>query len=58
MRERAAELGGSCVIEPLPGGGTRVLARLPLPDNERPPERPGDGPNTAEGNEGSTKEHA
>jgi signal transduction histidine kinase len=31
MRERAAELGGSCRIEPAPGGGTRVLARLPLP---------------------------
>jgi len=30
MRERAAELGGTCVIESLPGGGTRVLARLPL----------------------------
>jgi len=30
MRERAAELGGTCVIEALPGGGTRVLARLPL----------------------------
>jgi two-component system, NarL family, sensor kinase len=31
MRERAAELGGSCVIDGRPGGGTRVLARLPLP---------------------------
>jgi signal transduction histidine kinase len=30
MRERAAELGGICVIETLPKGGTRVLARLPL----------------------------
>lgn len=30
MRERAAELGGSCTIESLPHGGTRVLARLPL----------------------------
>ncbi len=30
MRERAAELGGQCSIEPGPGGGTRVLARLPL----------------------------
>lgn len=31
MRERATELGGSCVVEPVPTGGTRVLARLPLP---------------------------
>ena len=30
MRERAEELGGSCAIETLPQGGTRVLARLPL----------------------------
>jgi two-component system NarL family sensor kinase len=30
MRERAAELGGRCVIEALPQGGTRVLAQLPL----------------------------
>jgi signal transduction histidine kinase len=30
MRERADELGGSCVIERKPGGGTRVSARLPL----------------------------
>jgi signal transduction histidine kinase len=30
MRERAAELGGTCVIEALPQVGTRVLARLPL----------------------------
>ncbi len=31
MRERAAELGGRCVVEPAPNGGTRVLVRLPLP---------------------------
>jgi signal transduction histidine kinase len=31
MRERAAELGGSCVVESVPKGGTRVLVRLPLP---------------------------
>jgi signal transduction histidine kinase len=30
MRERAAELGGTCVIEALAGGGTRVCARLPV----------------------------
>ena len=34
MRERTAELGGSCTIEPAPGGGTRVLARLPMPAHE------------------------
>jgi two-component system NarL family sensor kinase len=31
MRERASELGGSVVIEPIPAGGTRVWAQLPLP---------------------------
>jgi signal transduction histidine kinase len=31
MRERAAELGGQCRIEPDPAGGTRVCARLPVP---------------------------
>jgi two-component system NarL family sensor kinase len=30
MRERAAELGGTCTIGPDPKGGTRVHARLPL----------------------------
>jgi signal transduction histidine kinase len=35
MRERAAELGGSCVVAPGPTGGTWVQARLPLP---QPPE--------------------
>jgi signal transduction histidine kinase len=30
MRERAAELGGTCVVESAPSGGTRVLARLSL----------------------------
>jgi signal transduction histidine kinase len=29
MRERAEELGGSCLVEARPEGGTRVLARLP-----------------------------
>jgi signal transduction histidine kinase len=31
MRERAAELGGSCVIEARPEGGIHVHACLPLP---------------------------
>ena len=30
MRERASELGGSCVVEPARKGGTQVLVRLPL----------------------------
>jgi signal transduction histidine kinase len=30
MRERAADLGGTLTIARVPGGGTRVLARLPL----------------------------
>ena len=30
MAERAAELGGSCVAGPVPGGGGRVHAALPL----------------------------
>lgn len=30
MRERAEELGGKCIIEPLPREGSRVLACLPL----------------------------
>jgi signal transduction histidine kinase len=34
MRERASELGGSLVVEPLPEGGTLVCARLPLPEEE------------------------
>ena len=32
MRERAVELGGACEIEPAPGGGTRVRAVIPLPE--------------------------
>jgi signal transduction histidine kinase len=31
MSERAEELGGTCVVEAVPTGGTRVLARIPLP---------------------------
>jgi signal transduction histidine kinase len=34
MRERASELGGSLTVESLPEGGTRVCARLPLPEEE------------------------
>ena len=34
MRERAAELGGACAVASTPAGGTRVLARLPLPAQE------------------------
>ncbi len=30
MQERAAELGGKCVVEMSPQGGTRVLAALPI----------------------------
>ncbi|HEX5140669.1 MAG TPA: sensor histidine kinase, partial [Dehalococcoidia bacterium] len=30
MRERAEELGGSCIVGRAPGGGTSVVARLPL----------------------------
>ena len=30
MRERAAEVGGECVVAPAPDRGTRVVARLPL----------------------------
>ncbi|MGL5819826.1 MAG: GAF domain-containing sensor histidine kinase [Phycicoccus sp.] len=30
MRDRAAELGGSCVVEARPGGGTAVRVELPL----------------------------
>jgi two-component system, NarL family, sensor kinase len=29
MRERAAELGGHCAVEPAAGGGTLIRARLP-----------------------------
>jgi signal transduction histidine kinase len=34
MRERAEELGGTCIVGRSASGGTRVLARLPLPDRE------------------------
>lgn len=32
MRERAAEVGGTCRVESLPGRGTRVALRLPCPE--------------------------
>ena len=31
MRERASELGGSLLVEPIAAGGTRVWAQIPLP---------------------------
>ena len=36
MRDRAAELGGSCSIGAAPGGGTRVTAVLPLDSRGAP----------------------
>jgi signal transduction histidine kinase len=38
LRERAEELGGTCDIEPIPTGGTRVRARLPLPVSKEHPQ--------------------
>ena len=58
MRERAVELGGTCIIEPMQGGGTRVLARLPLPDNESTPERQDGETNASHGTEGYVKDQA
>jgi two-component system NarL family sensor kinase len=34
MHERAVELGGTCVVEPSLPQGTRVVARLPLPEDK------------------------
>jgi signal transduction histidine kinase len=34
IRERTAELGGTCTIEPLEGGGTHVRVQLPLTKRE------------------------
>jgi len=34
MRERAAGLGGGCVVEPVSSGGTRIAAWLPLATKE------------------------
>jgi signal transduction histidine kinase len=39
MRERAEELGGALTVERGPEGGTRVLARLPLPAPKGRPRR-------------------
>ena len=39
MRERAEELGGTIVVEAADGGGTRVVARLPLETGPRPAPR-------------------
>jgi signal transduction histidine kinase len=36
MRERAEELGGTCVVEPVPTGGTRVRAELPWRQEREP----------------------
>src|ERR1700761_8858111 len=41
MRERAAELGGSCRIGPGPDGGGEGIARRPVPDR-LPPPQPGE----------------
>src|SRR3712207_1564083 len=38
MRERAEELGGTFTAELIPTGGTRVLARLPLPASKDHPQ--------------------
>ncbi|MBP7601444.1 MAG: GAF domain-containing sensor histidine kinase [Thermoflexales bacterium] len=38
MRELAVEIGGTCVLEPAPGGGSRVRANLPM--DLRAAERP------------------
>lgn len=34
MHERSAELGGSCAALRAPGGGTRIVAMLPLPKDD------------------------
>lgn len=45
MRERAEELGGTWTIEPVPTGGTRVIAQLPyrlpgMPESKHPEPAP------------------
>ena len=39
MRQRAEELGGRCTIEARPEGGTLVVARLPLLEDDHDPSR-------------------
>jgi signal transduction histidine kinase len=44
MRERVAELGGELVIEPCLPHGTRITARLPAQETDRPAREPDRGP--------------
>jgi signal transduction histidine kinase len=37
IRQRATDLGGSCLIEAAPGGGTGIRLDLPLPKPARLP---------------------
>ncbi|HEY6405954.1 MAG TPA: ATP-binding protein, partial [Ktedonobacteraceae bacterium] len=41
MRERAEELGGTCTIAQVPGGGTQVWVQLPLPTNVQDEQKEG-----------------
>jgi len=41
MRERAAELGGACVVESPPGTGVQLCAWLPISKEERTEDRDG-----------------
>jgi signal transduction histidine kinase len=43
MQERATELGGTCLIETIAAGGTRVLAHLPLPQGTGADKEPSTG---------------
>ena len=58
MRERAAAVGGTLDIEPTPGGGTTVLARIPIVLPARlgraHDQRSGDQPGGASSSDGST----
>jgi signal transduction histidine kinase len=42
MRERAAELGGTFVLDAPPRGGTRIVARLPIALKPAPRQPPGE----------------